>query len=155
VLLYIGFLGPRRWALVLRDLQCRNRTRLWGRRAVLLAGLLRPAFAYESCKLSLGLGDRIVEARNFTSPDDKAPALIRTQTQTPRDPLALSKGYLRPSCVRPLGGPTSRQKTYPGRFLIRLCDLVGAPRGRPGPATKWGGRGRPAGHAAVPLAVRR
>jgi hypothetical protein len=47
-----------------------------------------------------------------------------------------------------------------GRFLIRLCDLVGAPRGRSGPyfrlpgrgghlggpATKWGGRGRPAGH---------
>ena len=42
-----------------------------------------------------------------------------------------------------------------GRFLSRLCDLVGAPRGRPGPffrlpgrgghmggpATKWGGPG--------------
>jgi hypothetical protein len=54
-----------------------------------------------------------------------------------------------------------------GRFLIRLCDLVGAPRGHPGPlfglpdrgghlgrpATKRGGRGRPAGHAAVPLAT--
>jgi hypothetical protein len=55
-----------------------------------------------------------------------------------------------------------------GRFLIRLCDLVGEPRGRSGPffrlpgrrgghlggpATKWGGRGRPAGHAAVPPAV--
>jgi hypothetical protein len=56
-----------------------------------------------------------------------------------------------------------------GRFLIRLCDLVGAPRGRSGPffclpgrgghlgvpATKWGGRGRPAGHAAVLPAVPR
>jgi hypothetical protein len=56
-----------------------------------------------------------------------------------------------------------------GRFLIRLCDLVGAPRGRSvpffcfpsrgghmgGPTTKWGGRGRPAGHMAVPLAVPR
>jgi hypothetical protein len=54
-----------------------------------------------------------------------------------------------------------------GRFLIRLCDLVGAPRGRfgpffclpgrgghlGGPATKWGGRERPAGHAAVPRAT--
>jgi hypothetical protein len=56
-----------------------------------------------------------------------------------------------------------------GRYLVRLCDLVGAPRGRPGPffrltgrgghlgglTTKWGGRGRPAGHAAVPPAVPR
>ena len=56
-----------------------------------------------------------------------------------------------------------------GRFLIRLCDLVGAPRGRSGPffclpgrgghlggpTTKWGGWGRPAGHAAVPPAVPR
>jgi hypothetical protein len=53
--------------------------------------------------------------------------------------------------------------------LVRLRDLVGAPRGRiglffrlpgrgghlGGPATKWGGRGRPAGHAAVPPAVPR
>jgi hypothetical protein len=57
----------------------------------------------------------------------------------------------------------------PGRFLIRPCDLVGAPRGRSGPffclpgrgghlggpATKLGGRWRPAGHAAVPPAVPR
>jgi hypothetical protein len=60
-----------------------------------------------------------------------------------------------------------------GCFLIRLCDLVGAPRGRfgpffclpgrgehlGGPATKWGGRGRESrptgGHAAVPPAVPR
>jgi hypothetical protein len=56
-----------------------------------------------------------------------------------------------------------------GRNLVRLRDLVGAPRswtglfsrlpGRGGhlgePATKWGGRGRPAGHAAVPPAARR
>jgi hypothetical protein len=56
-----------------------------------------------------------------------------------------------------------------GLNLVRLRDLVGAPRGRiglffrvpgrgghlGGPATKWGGRGRPAGHAAVPPAVPR
>jgi hypothetical protein len=58
-----------------------------------------------------------------------------------------------------------------GRFLIRPCDLMGAPRGRTGlffaplavvgtcgdqpPSGKWGGRGRPAGHAAVPPAARR
>jgi hypothetical protein len=54
-----------------------------------------------------------------------------------------------------------------GRFLIRLCDLVWAPSGLNGqfcrlpgrggclggPATKWGGRGRPAGHMAVPPAA--
>jgi hypothetical protein len=53
--------------------------------------------------------------------------------------------------------------SYLGRNLVRLRDLVGAPRGRTGlffrlpgrgghlggPATKWGGRGRPAVHAAV------
>ena len=56
-----------------------------------------------------------------------------------------------------------------GRFLIGLCDLVGAPRGHlwqffcfpgrvghmGGPSTKWGGRGRPAGHMAMPPAVPR
>jgi hypothetical protein len=56
-----------------------------------------------------------------------------------------------------------------GRFLIRLCDLVGELRGRPGPffrlpgrgghvgepATKWGGRGRPVGHAATRRCHRR
>jgi hypothetical protein len=56
-----------------------------------------------------------------------------------------------------------------GRNLVRLRDLVGAPRGRTGlffclpgrgghlggPPTKWGGPGRPAGHAAVPPAVPR
>jgi hypothetical protein len=48
-----------------------------------------------------------------------------------------------------------------GRYLVRLCDLVWAPSGRNGlfcrlpgrggclggPTTKWGGQGRPAGHA--------
>jgi hypothetical protein len=66
-----------------------------------------------------------------------------------------------------------RPKSYPvitGLNLVRLRDLVGAPRGRTGlfsrlpgrgghlggPATKWGGgRGSPAGHAAVPPAVPR
>jgi hypothetical protein len=60
-------------------------------------------------------------------------------------------------------------KTRVGGFLVRILVLVGAPRARTGPffclpgrgghlggpATKWGGRWRPAGHAAVPPAVRR
>jgi hypothetical protein len=68
-----------------------------------------------------------------------------------------------------LGLNTVQKSKGNGRFMIRLCDLVGAPRGRSGPffrlhgrgghlggpATKWGGRGRPAGHAAVPPAVPR
>jgi hypothetical protein len=68
------------------------------------------------------------------------------------------------------GRPHGRGPPQPsGRFLIRPCDLVGAPMGRTGlffclpgrgghlggPTTKWGGRGRPSGHAAVPPAVRR
>jgi hypothetical protein len=55
-------------------------------------------------------------------------------------------------------------------FWLGFLVLVGALRGRTGPffclpdgrgghlggpATKWGGRWRPAGHAAVPPAVRR
>jgi hypothetical protein len=54
-------------------------------------------------------------------------------------------------------------------FLVRILVLVGVSRGSTepffrvpgrggplgGPATKWGGRGRPAGHAAVPPAVPR
>ena len=57
----------------------------------------------------------------------------------------------------------------PGGFLVRILVLVGVSRGSAepffrvpgrgghlgGPATKWGGRGRPAGHAAVPPAVPR
>jgi hypothetical protein len=53
-----------------------------------------------------------------------------------------------------------------GVFLVRFLVLVGASRGRTGPflrlpgrggclggpPTKWGGRGRPAGHMAVPKA---
>ena len=56
-----------------------------------------------------------------------------------------------------------------GGFLVRILVLVGVSRGSAepffrvpgrgghlgGPATKWGGRGRPAGHAAVPPAVPR
>ena len=56
-----------------------------------------------------------------------------------------------------------------GGFLVRILVLVGVSRGSaepffrvPGrgghlgvPATKWAGRGRPAGHAAVPPAVSR
>ena len=54
-----------------------------------------------------------------------------------------------------------------GVFLVRILVLVGVSRGSAepffrvpgrgghlvGPATKWGGRGRPAGHAAVPPAT--
>jgi hypothetical protein len=69
-----------------------------------------------------------------------------------------------------MGEPSrGSHNTVDGRFLVRLCDLVGAPGGHPGPffclpgrgghlggpATKWGGRGSPAGHAAVPPAVPR
>ena len=53
--------------------------------------------------------------------------------------------------------------------MVRILVLVGVSRGSAepffrvpgrgghlgGPATKWGGRGRPAGHAAVPPAVPR
>jgi hypothetical protein len=69
----------------------------------------------------------------------------------------------------PLRNRRSAKNAQPyGGFLVGLCDLVGpnwavffasldAGRGGHlgGPATKWGGRGRPAGHAAVPPAVRR
>jgi hypothetical protein len=55
-----------------------------------------------------------------------------------------------------------RQLGTSGGFLVRLCDLVGAPRGRNGlffclpgrgvhlggASSKWGGRVRPVGHAA-------
>ena len=64
-----------------------------------------------------------------------------------------------------MGEPSrGSHNTVDGRFLVRLCDLVGAPRGHlwqffcfpgrvghmGGPPTKWGGRGRPAGHMAMP-----
>ena len=56
-----------------------------------------------------------------------------------------------------------------GGFLVRFLVLVGASRGRTGPffrlpgrggclggpPTKWGGRGRPAGHMAAPRALPR
>jgi hypothetical protein len=68
--------------------------------------------------------------------------------------------------VRSLIGQFSlgdRHFLVPGRFLIRLCDLVRASSGRNGlisrlpgrggclggPSTKWGGPGRPAGHTAA------
>jgi hypothetical protein len=82
-------------------------------------------------------------------------------------PPELHRGgaYRYPQAIVP-EEPTSQDI---GRFRIRLCDLVGASRGRTGlffclpgrgwhlwePATKWGGRGRPVGHAAVLPAVRR
>jgi hypothetical protein len=74
----------------------------------------------------------------------------------------------------PAPAPTARSRSSSpqgGGFLVRALVLVGAPRGRTGPffsslaagrgghlggaATKWGGRGGAAGHAAVPPAVRR
>jgi hypothetical protein len=76
---------------------------------------------------------------------------------------------------RPGGRPGCGRAHMGGRYLVRQRDLVGAPRGRTGllfclpgrgehlPGgtthaqlrTNWGGRGRPAGHAAVPPAVPR
>jgi hypothetical protein len=88
-------------------------------------------------------------------------ALQRTDALRPPNPKETS--WRRQS----VGGCARTQAPDVGRFLIRPCDLVGAPRGRfgpffclpgrgghlVGPATKWCGRERPAGHAAVPPAV--
>jgi hypothetical protein len=86
---------------------------------------------------------------------------------TDENPATTTKGTGFKACPCRWVGKTPR-----GGFLVRILVLVGAApsaRGRTGPffrlpgrgghlggpATKWGGRWRPAGHAAVPPAVRR
>jgi hypothetical protein len=124
-------------------------------------------------KLNLVLGDFVVGFGGLACSAWRLVAVCRW----PPHP----KRVLRPICVALMAASLWRFlnsartckvfSTSPtlGRFLIRLCNLVGEPRGRPGPffrlpgrgghlgepATKLGGRGRPVGHAAVPPAVPR
>ena len=72
-----------------------------------------------------------------------------------------------PRDQEPQAPPTGHRDLHVGGFLVRILVLVGAPRGRTGlffclpgrgvhlggAASKWGGRGRPVGHAAVPPAA--
>jgi hypothetical protein len=100
---------------------------LRSRRAVLCASLLWLAFTKESYRLSLDL--RSVVRQKASSIE--GPVRFRSKfyfdrnsnVNAPRDPLTSSRGYLRPSFARPLGGPRISSATW--HRLVSAAGCLG------------------------------